>query len=119
MQKEEKIEVIAAACHMANRAYCTTLGDFSQKLWDEAADWQRQSARDGVVFALANHEPGAQHDAWCADKVRDGWVYGPVKDADKKTHPSLLPFANLPRSEQVKDEIFLATVQGMRKFVGL
>lgn len=117
---KNKIEIIAAACHMTNRAYCIASGDFSQKMWDEAADWQRQSALDGVEFALVNAaEPGVQHEKWRTDKIRDGWVYGSVKDPVRKTHPSLVPFADLPRSEQVKDEIFLATVESMRKVVGI
>ena len=31
---KNKIEIIAAACHMTNRAYCIASGDFSQKMWD-------------------------------------------------------------------------------------
>jgi hypothetical protein len=38
----------------------------------------------------------AAHDVFCKGKVRDGWSYGPEKDAQKKTHPLLVPYAQLP-----------------------
>lgn len=32
-----------------------------------------------------------------------GWRYGPRKDNDAKTHPCLVPYAQLPPDEQDKD----------------
>lgn len=45
-------EQIAQIVHEANRAYCATIGDFSQAKWDEAPDWQKASAIDGVAANL-------------------------------------------------------------------
>jgi hypothetical protein len=39
-----------------------------------------------------------------------GWQYGPVRDVKAKTHPDMVPFANLPKDERDKDEVFLALV---------
>ncbi len=36
------------------------------------------------------------HAAWSEAMRRDGWVYGPVEDWTRKTHPKLVPFADLP-----------------------
>ncbi|MBM4275973.1 MAG: RyR domain protein [Deltaproteobacteria bacterium] len=44
-----------------------------------------------------------EHDRWMAEKRAAGWTYGPVKDAGKKTHPSLLPWEELPEEEKDKD----------------
>jgi len=30
------------------------------------------------------------------DKLADGWKWGPVKDADAKTHPDMVAFEKLP-----------------------
>jgi hypothetical protein len=38
---------------------------------------------------------GAAHDVFCAGKRRDGFTLGP-RDATKKTHPLLVPYAELP-----------------------
>lgn len=107
---------IAIVCHQANKAYCDSIGDFSQKDWSEAADWQRQSAIAGVHFAINNPDEGAsaQHTAWCRDKKLNGWEYGPVKDAEKKTHPCLVPYSDLPLEQQKKDSLFHNIVNALK-----
>lgn len=105
-------EETARICHEVNRAVCEAAGDHSQKPWSEAEQWQRDSAIKGVRFARANPDApaSAQHDAWAADKVADGWVYGEVKDAAAKTHPCLVPYDALPFEHRVKDHTFRAIV---------
>src|SRR5882762_3235715 len=89
---------IAQVCHEANREYCRTIGDYSQEHWDKAQEWQRDSAIKGVESSIANPDApaSAQHDAWCADKVADVWIYGPVKNPVKKEHHCLVPYQELP-----------------------
>ena len=109
------IAAIAEACHEVNAAYCRFLGDDSQLPWPDAPEWQRTSAINGVNFRLANPDApdSASHDSWMAEKIADGWVYGEVKDPDKKTHPCILPFDQLPKEQQLKDVLFGAVVRGM------
>lgn len=103
---------IAELCHEANRAICEAQGDHSQKPWAEAPGWQRESAINGVQFHLTNPDasPSASHENWMAEKVATGWVYGPTKDADTKTHPCICPYADLPFEQRVKDHVFKAIV---------
>lgn len=110
---------VAQICHEANRAYCRTIGDFSQVEWDTAPDWQRQSAVTGVSFTLDNPTApsSANHDSWLAEKERDGWKYGPIKDADKKEHPCFVPYDDLPAEQQAKDYLFRSIVLGLAPFV--
>ena len=109
---------IARVCHEANRAYCDALGDPSQPgqpAWDEAPDWQVDSAIKGVEFQLAN--PGASasasHDSWLAQKEREGWKYGRVKNPEKKEHPCMVPYDQLPPEQQAKDRLFVAIVRAL------
>jgi len=44
-----------------------------------------------------------EHERWMAQKVAQGWTYGPVKDTDQKTHPWLAPWEQLPEEEKEKD----------------
>jgi hypothetical protein len=55
--------------------------------------------------------PEQSHESWWAEKQRTGWTYGPVKDAEKKTHPCCVPYAELPREQQRKDALFFAIVK--------
>jgi len=108
-----EFEDIARVCHEANRAYCATLGDSSQKPWDEAPDWQQASAINGVRFHALNPDAGPEHshESWLAEKGESGWVYGEVKDPEAKTHPCMVPFDALPVEQQRKDKLFLAIVR--------
>lgn len=112
----KKVERIAGICHEANRVYCCSINDNSQPHWLEAPEWQKQSARLGVEFHLANPDAGdsASHDSWMAQKIKDGWVYGPVKDAEKKEHPCMVPFIDLPLEQQKKDALFRAIVHALK-----
>lgn len=105
-------EQIARICHETNRVYCVSLGDKSQTLWDQAPQWQRDSAIAGVEFHRHFPDAGdsASHDNWMCQKLADGWTYGPVKDEKAKTHPCLVPFDQLPPEQQFKDTLFRAIV---------
>lgn len=106
---------IARIAHEVNRAYCLALGDLSQLPWDEAPEWQRESVLAGVMLHLSNPDAGpeASHEAWQAHQLAKGWQYGPAKDAEAKTHPCLVPFAELPVEQQAKDFLFRAIVHAL------
>lgn len=107
--------VIAKVCHEANRAYCAGIGDNSQLPWEEAPQWQKDSAVKGVEFHIAN--PGApaseSHDSWLEEKRATGWKYGPVKDVEKKEHPCFVPFEQLSPEQQAKDVLFANIVTAL------
>ena len=43
------------------------------------------------------------HDVWACGRISEGWVYGEVKDPEKKTTPLLVPYDELPESEKAYD----------------
>ena len=112
------VEACARAAHEANRAYCIAIGDNSQVAWEDAEEWQRSSARAGVVHALNGATPGVLHEQWCAEKKREGWIYGPMKDPARKQHPCLVPYGELSSEQQAKDRIFGAVVRAMGAALG-
>jgi RyR domain len=63
------------------------------------ADW------DAEPFQLTSEQVETlgrlEHDRWCNEKLRNGWRYGPVKDAHAKLSPFLLPWEEL--SDDVRD----------------
>jgi hypothetical protein len=109
-------EVAARIAHEVNRAYCRSIGDHSQPPWDEAPDWQRSSAIKGVQFHMDNPlaSPEASHASWLAQKLAEGWKWGPVKDADRKEHPCCVPYLELPTEQRSKDYLFRAVIHALR-----
>lgn len=112
---ERDIIKIARVCHQVNKAYCHSIGDGSQPNWNEAPEWQKQSAIAGVRHRIAHPDakPFEIHNNWLQDKINDGWKYGPVKDVDKKEHPCIVPYDELPHEQKTKDFLFGEVVESM------
>lgn len=105
---------IARVAHEINRAYCQGIGDDSQPSWEDAPQWQKDSAIAGVKFHFENAAtPEESHASWMAQKAADGWKYGDVKDADKKEHPCFVPYGELPQEQRVKDYLFRAVIHSL------
>jgi hypothetical protein len=113
------VEACARAAHEINRAYCDTLGE-AQPSWEAAPDWQKNSARNGARDVLEGRAvtPRAQHELWLAEKRAEGWIYGEVKDAEKRTHPCLCEYDDLPLAQRAKDHLFRAVVFLIAEIVG-
>lgn len=105
--------MIAKACHEVNKVYCESIGDNSQVSWNDAPQWQKDSAMSGVRYHLhyPDSTPEDSHNSWLKEKTENGWSYGPVKDPDKKQHPCYLPYSQLPKEQQLKDSFFVAIVK--------
>ena len=107
-----KMESLARLAHEVNRIYCRSLGDFSQPSWEQAPEWQKESARKGVQGIVAKNvtSPEDSHRQWLRHKRAEGWRYGPDKDPDKKLHPCMVPYEDLPLDQRIKDELFFTVV---------
>lgn len=109
---------IAFLCHEVNKTYCESIGDYSQPSWIDAPQWQKGSALNGVTNAIENYlstgewlTPQQSHENWLKHKESDGWVYGDVKNPDKKEHPCMKPYNELPKEQQAKDALFMTVVK--------
>lgn len=109
------VEQIAEVAHAINKAYCSAIGDNSQPDWKDAPEWQKNSAINGVQFHINNPEAGPDnsHNSWLAEKEKDGWKYGPVKNPDTKEHPCFVPYNELPVEQKAKDFLFRAVVHAL------
>jgi len=107
---------IAKIAHEINKSYCESIGDNSQPDWENAPDWQKSSAINGVQFHLDNPNatPSASHESWLKQKTEEGWKYGLVKDAEKKEHPCFLPYEQLPTEQKSKDYLFRQVIHSLK-----
>jgi hypothetical protein len=110
---------IAQLAHEVNRAYCKSIGDSSIPKWEDAPDWQKDSILNGVNMHLSNPDatPDESHKNWLKQKEEEGWIYGPVKDVERKMHPCMKPYEELPESQKAKDYIFKAICNFFQKEV--
>jgi hypothetical protein len=110
----------ARLAHEVNRAYCQSIGDNSQPAWENAPAWQKDSAINGVKAHYDSKftmTPENSHESWMKQKESEGWVYGETKDAEKKTHPCMAPYAQLPAAQKTKDYLFQAVVHTLYREV--
>ena len=43
------------------------------------------------------------HEVWAETRIQQGWTYGQQRDDERKTHPCLVPYEELPESEKEYD----------------
>ena len=113
-----KIIDIARITHEVISAYSRTVGDNSQPLWDEAPQWQIDSAVNGVKAHLDNQHltPEESHQNWLDIKLKDGWKYGAIKCVEKKEHPCMLPYNELPFEYRVKNTLFKQIINSLEPY---
>lgn len=105
MTRDQKVEAIARVCHAANTAWNDAHGEVTLP-WDE----MRESICQGVQGILDGNTPEQSHEDWLSYKIEHGWKFGPVKDADAKTHPLMIAYDRLPEHQKVKDALFSTIV---------
>ena len=54
------------------------------------------------------------HEVWAQNRINEGWTYGKVRDDEKKQHPCLVPYEELPENEKEYDR---ATSQETLKLI--
>ena len=57
------------------------------------------------------------HGSWLHFYMTMGWQYGEVYSKENKTHPDIVPYANLGQLEQDKDAIFIALCEIARLYI--
>ena len=114
-----KKEQIAQVAHNINKAYCESIGDNSQPTGEDAPEWQKSSAINGVQFHLDNPDakPSASHESWLKQKTEEGWKYGVVKNPETKEHPCFVPYDELPTEQKSKDFLFKEVIHSLKQFI--
>lgn len=106
-----KNDQIARVCHEANRALQIIQNDPSISAGEPWLDLDletRDSVIQGVAGVRQGNTPAQSHENWVRFKMTHGWTLGPVKDEKLKQHPLLVPFDQLPESQRIKDDLFVA-----------
>ena len=60
-------------------------------------------ALDKDILELCELLAENTHEVWAKSRIDDGWTYGDVRNDEKKQHPCLIPYDELPESEKDYD----------------
>ncbi len=105
----------ARVAREAIRAYQHAIGDQVSTDWEQADQWQRESAQTAVRLVRAGTTPAELHGAWVADRRHRGWRHPSEPEATTApcVHRNLTPYDSLPPDQQAKDRLFIAVVQAL------
>lgn len=55
------------------------------------------------IMVLCEQLSENTHEVWSEARMKDGWTYGTERNDEKKLHPCLIPYCELPESEKEYD----------------
>lgn len=56
------------------------------------------------------------HEVWAETRIKQGWTYGAERNDERKTHPCLVPYEELPEEEKDYDrQTAIATLKLIMK----
>ena len=61
--------------------------------------------------------PEELHGSWMQSYLTMGWTYGEIYDRENRTHPDLVPYAQLGQLERDKDAVFVALCEIARLYI--
>jgi hypothetical protein len=72
---------------------------------EQAKSMKKPTQRDIELSIEAQIErlAHAEHDGWMAHRAKNGWNFGTPRDDDRKLHPLMVPYPQLPEAEKEKD----------------
>lgn len=88
--------------------------------WDEREEAFRTQFLDVIERQMSERRSGSPeelHGSWMQAYFAMGWKFGESYSRQAKTHPDLVPYAELGRLERDKDAIFVALCEVARNWI--
>ncbi|MBU0607800.1 MAG: hypothetical protein KKI08_07915, partial [Armatimonadetes bacterium] len=60
----------------------------------------------------------AEHLGWCAERRSNGWTFAESRNNDRKQHPLLVDWADLPLNQRAKDHDMVKAIPDLLAKVG-
>jgi hypothetical protein len=108
--------VVEACARVGYEVYRTGFDDPAKLEWDAAEDDDRKVARDMAVVVLSGVTPEQEHARWLARKADEGWSLGAL-DEERRLHPNMVPYEQLPDGQRLLDRLFVAAVTSVARAV--
>lgn len=81
--------------------------------WASEPPERKRIVIEAVRLVRQGVMPRELHAAWVREMAALGWVYGPVKDPVRKTHPNMRDYRDLDRFQRDKDKVVVAVVTAL------
>ena len=88
--------------------------------WDKREDGFRNQFLQVIERQCGDsrsNSPEELHGSWMQAYFAMGWVFGKEYNREKKTHPDLVPYADLGQLERDKDAVFVALCEIARQWI--
>jgi len=88
--------------------------------WDKREEPFRDQFRQVIERQCGerrSRSPEELHGSWMQAYFAMGWVYGLEYNRENKTHPDLVPYADLGQLERDKDAVFVALCEIARQWI--
>jgi len=108
--------VVEACARVGYEVYRTGFDDPAKLEWDAAEEDDRKVARDMAVVVLSGVTPEQEHARWLARKADEGWSLGEL-DEERRLHPNMVPYEQLPDGQRLLDRLFVAAVTSVARAV--
>lgn len=113
---DAELDFIASVAHSVQCGIDYAFGLPELHQWGLMGDGYKAQMKASVRAVLVHDKsPKSLHGSWLSRLTQEGWVHGEVKDAEKKTHPLLVPFDELPIEWKLRLRQFRAAVIPFRK----
>ena len=119
--EEEFCDVIMRFCRWGPKVFCMfvlsctrlmlSLGkitwiiqydDETRKVYSGSDGYSREKLPEELM-ELVEVMAKNVHEVWSQSRLSEGWTYGARRDDEKKTHPCLVPYEELPEIEKDYD----------------
>lgn len=120
MAEKTVLERRAWFVYEAGRLQAIAVGALVPEPWSDREPTFRDQFLEVIEMMCGSNRqssPEELHDDWVKAYAAMGWVYGPQRDPERKTHPDLLPFNQLEPRERDKDAVFVALCEIARQWI--
>lgn len=115
LSEDDILELILTVLHNAN----AVLKKLNNEKHEELADMEparRAGIKAAIKHALENDtSPEESHNKWLVAHEKLGYKYGIEIDREKLLHPCMVPYYQLPETQRIKDDMFLAIIQSFKE----
>jgi len=88
--------------------------------WAEREEIFRSQFLDVIERQMSeqrSRSPEELHGSWMQAYFQMGWIYGTSHSREAKTHPDLVPYADLGQLERDKDAVFVSLCEIARLWI--